>query len=310
MIDKIDSMILYELSENCRRSIREIAKKLGMKKDTVAFRIRRLEENKIITSYYSVIDYSKLGFMLFRVYIKFQNTKTALEEEIVDHLCSLKNTLTVYRVDGDWDLAIGFLVRGIEEFHQSYNNFKAAYKSFISKENISIFLEYVHYNPKFLGDKVVKSISTGRGTFVNTDDKDDMLLKEIAQNPKANLTAISKVLSISSMACIYRLRRLEKEKIILAYRALIDFKKLGLDYFKIDIDLADMASLKDIRTYARAHPNVVYQDITINGSDFEFDILLRQEDFLSFMQCLKDLFPIRKYKFYRAIKIYKYKYLP
>ena len=84
-MDEIDKKIMFEIDKNSRRSINEISKILKLKKDTVAYRIKQLEDNKIIQGYYTVIDYSKLGYILLRYYVKFQNTTLELEEEIINH---------------------------------------------------------------------------------------------------------------------------------------------------------------------------------------------------------------------------------
>ncbi|MEM2404236.1 MAG: AsnC family transcriptional regulator, partial [Candidatus Methanomethylicia archaeon] len=60
-IDEIDYAILNILQEDCRTPLEEIARKIKIPKSTVHYRIKKLEERKIIEGYYAKIDAAKLG---------------------------------------------------------------------------------------------------------------------------------------------------------------------------------------------------------------------------------------------------------
>ena len=111
----------------------------------------------------------------------------------------------------------------------------------------------------------------------------------------------------------YKLKNLEKQQVIVAYKLLLDFSKLGYQYYKVDLELEDLSILPSLNQFIIQHPNVVYRDITVGGSDFEFDCELKsQNDFYALMDEIKALFPqkIRHYFYYKALKIYKYAYFP
>ena len=55
-LDLKDRKILYELDSNARQSNSEIAKKVGLNKNTVNYKINRMTEEGIIAGYYTVID--------------------------------------------------------------------------------------------------------------------------------------------------------------------------------------------------------------------------------------------------------------
>ena len=46
----------------------EIAKKVGLNKDVVRYRIEKLEKEKVILGYYALIDTHKLGYLTIRIY--------------------------------------------------------------------------------------------------------------------------------------------------------------------------------------------------------------------------------------------------
>ena len=73
-IDLKDRKILYELDTNSRQSYHEIAKKVGLSKDSIIYRIKKLQEQGVIKKFHTIYDVGKLGFISFRLYLKFQNS--------------------------------------------------------------------------------------------------------------------------------------------------------------------------------------------------------------------------------------------
>ena len=66
-MDEIDEKILEKLNENARKSYREIARELNISLTTVANRIKRMEDEKIIERYIPLINQEKIGYDLTAV---------------------------------------------------------------------------------------------------------------------------------------------------------------------------------------------------------------------------------------------------
>jgi DNA-binding Lrp family transcriptional regulator len=317
MIDTIDKQILFELDVNARQSIKKIAKRTKHKRDTVAYRIKQLEKKGIIQRYISIIDYARLGYRLCRLYLRFQNTTPEKEKEIISFLTLRKEIFTVYSTEGNWDVALGFLVTSLQEFNKVIKDIQSKYQEYIHTYQSAVFLEYVHYYRTYLTDPKycpATLIITGKETKKEkTDEKDHHILRILAENGKCELIDMAKQLKITSMAVKYRIKQLEKKRIILGYRALIDHTKLNYHYYKIDFDIEDMSKLQQLQAFAQQHPNIVFEDRTIGGSDFEIDVELEGHDALyKLIEEIKESFPrvIRNYTYYKARKIYKYVYFP
>ncbi|WP_022851235.1 Lrp/AsnC family transcriptional regulator [Limisalsivibrio acetivorans] len=92
-IDEKDRMIINILRKNARISYADIAKKMGMKSPSVIERIKRLENEGIISDYNISVDYKALGYDILAfigVYIdnaehieEFENTLNTQLEEVV-----------------------------------------------------------------------------------------------------------------------------------------------------------------------------------------------------------------------------------
>ena len=124
---------------------------------------------------------------------------------------------------------------------------------------------------------------------------------------------LAQKLKMTAAGVKYKLKNLEKLGVIVGYTIIFDFHALGYEYYKVDLEVEDLKILPGLHEFAKRHPHIIYRDITVGGSDFEFDCELKsQDDFYTLMGEIKALFPqkIRHYFYYKALKIYKYAYFP
>ena len=315
-LDKKDCCLLFELDKDSRQSIHDLARKTKLSRDVVAYRMKRLEEESVIQNYITIIDFSKFGYTIIRLYVKLQNTTLEIEEQIAQFFVQQKNTLTIYKIDGEYDLAVGFLVKDFHSYQATYEEFLKKFRPYVARKNLSIFLDYIHYHRNYLVEKKqhdYTAISTGSFIPYQHDTKDLQLLNCIKEKARITLLELAQKLGMTATGVKYKLKNLEKQQVIVAYKLLLDFSKLGHQYYKVDLELEDLSILPSLNQFIIQHPRVVYRDITIGGSDFEFDCELKsQDDFYQLVDEIKTLFPrkIRRYSYYKALKIYKYAYFP
>ena len=315
-LDKKDLQILFELDKNSRLSVNDIANKTRLSRDVVAYRIKQLEKDGIIKKYISIIDFSKFGYQIVRLYLRLQNTTAEIEQQIINLFVNQKNTFTVYKTDGHYDLAVGYLVKDLHTYQHDYEKFLDKFRRHVAEKNFSVFLDYIHFHRNYLIEKQhhdYAAISTGSFKLFQHDSKDIELLNLIKENARISLLELSKKLKMTAAGVKYKLKNLEKNKVIVAYKLLLDSSKLGYEYYKVDLELEDINIIPSLKQFILQHPNVIYQDIVVGGSDFEFDCELRnQQDFYKLIDELKALVPqkIRRYFYYKAVKIYKYSYFP
>lgn len=103
-MDELDLKILHLLSRDSRLSYREVAKELGISHANVASRIKRLEEDKIIRGYTTILDpeYTDLYPLCIRI-----SAKTGADLSMVGReIANLEQVYVVLRVSGDCDLLV------------------------------------------------------------------------------------------------------------------------------------------------------------------------------------------------------------
>ncbi|MBS3149557.1 Lrp/AsnC family transcriptional regulator, partial [Candidatus Woesearchaeota archaeon] len=123
-MDLKDRKLLYELDRNARQSNSEIGKKIRLNKNTINYKIKKLEENKVILGYYTVIDNSKLGYFSFRSYLKFFNTTIEKEEEIINWLKNDQRVGVLARIETVYDFVLMIWVKDVYEFDKFWFEFK------------------------------------------------------------------------------------------------------------------------------------------------------------------------------------------
>ncbi|MDA3836195.1 MAG: winged helix-turn-helix transcriptional regulator [Nanoarchaeota archaeon] len=279
-MDKIDKKLLYELNWDCRQTASELGKKLGTSKQVVNYRIKRLEEEKIILGYSALIDWRALGYNSTRVYLKLRGTNFEIEVEIENYL--KENPLFMWSVNfdgGDFDLGFYIWVRNVPEFYLEWNKFLSKFKKYVLRQEICESVSMIHYPMKYLKDnKVIDEKVIGLRGVAIYDDKDLRILELISNNARVSVVDLEEKVGLTSKAIILRLKAMEKKGIILGYNAIIDIEKIGYTFYKLDFYLNDLSNLDDLYGFAKGSENITYVMKTIGGPDFEIEVFVRDKN--------------------------------
>lgn len=317
-IDLKDRKILYQLDLDCRQSNTQIGKKVGLKKDVVAYRIKRMQAEGIIKNFWTVINTFKLGYNVFRIYINFHYVSTQIKNDIIQYFTNYKNAWAVASVKGPIDLDIIIWVKNIYEFYNFWDKTLEKYEDYFSKYAISIYIQATGYKKSYLLDeldtsdrKMYETICDG--TTVNIDKIDYKLLNELAINARIPLTELAEKLGYSSQTINYRIKNLIKKGIIQAFRVNIDRSKLGLQLFKVDIFLKEYKQRKNIIKYLDDKGCLECLNVAAGWSDIEPEIVVENMDkLIKLMEEINYKFPntIRKLEYWIMTEVHKERWLP
>jgi Lrp/AsnC family leucine-responsive transcriptional regulator len=140
-LDVKDKKILTLLDENARLSNSEIAHKIGLSKPAVEYRIQRFAKHNIILSYYTLLDFTRLGYAQYKMYFKLQNTTVEKEEEIIRYWINSTSAIWVAQLRGKWDLTVSILARTNYEFGRVITEFMNKYSVYILEKELFL-MEY------------------------------------------------------------------------------------------------------------------------------------------------------------------------
>lgn len=110
-----------------------------------------------------------------------------------------------------------------------------------------------------------------------------------------------------------RIKNLINKGVIKAFRILIDYSKLGLNHYKVNIYLKDHKNLNHIISYLYDKPYFQCLNIAIGWSDIEPEFVLKNiEELSKKMEEINTKFPnvIKKYTFEITEKLHKEHWLP
>lgn len=317
-LDKKDRKILYEMDRNSRQSYQRMGRKVGLSKESVAYRVGRMKREGIIKNFHAIVDVGKLGLVMFRFYVSLRNTTPSREREIVEFLKSQKEVVWMVSMDGEYDIGLGILVSTIDEMNDIWERMLRKYLNNLDKRFLAIMTKISYFPRAYLiGEKrnADEYVFVTKPKKENIDAKDMGILSMLAKDARIQVTEIAKQLNITAKTAARRIKDLERKNVIVAYRTSFDLNKLGYKYFKLHIDLNSVTgrSKTMFHAYAKQHPNIIYDNRVLGGDDIELEIEAASlEELRSIIDDIKKRFGkiITSYRYMIFYKEHKYVLFP
>jgi Lrp/AsnC family transcriptional regulator for asnA, asnC and gidA len=315
-IDVKDRKILYELDLDSRQSFRAIGKKVGLSKDVVGYRVKKLQEKGIIREFQTHTNTSGLGYAWYRFYFNCQYVSPKIMDEIVDYFVKAKYAHAVLTTEGTYDLVVNTHTKEVPKAYFVWENILSKYRDYFANQVFSVIYKSYSYDYPFLLDskdkkrtKRKKTLVCGSEKTVEIDDLDHKILKLITSNSRMPTIDIAKKLDSTVNTINSRIKKLIKKKVIESFRILIDFPKLGYHLYKADVVLRDHGKINKIIEYIENNPNLEGIIRSIGYVDLELVFILNNVNQLhEIMKDLSEKFPdtIKNYSNYRSIKTHKW----
>jgi len=319
-LDLKDRKILYELDLNCRVSNAQIGKKVGLSKEVVTYRIKRMEEEGIITGYWTAINTYKLGYYVFRIYINLIDVSAKIKTEIIHYFVNNEDAWAVLTCKGPVDLDIVLWVKDVYAFNQYWINTLQRFSKYFAQSIISILTHVISCKRTYLLDSSVTSSerefyqTSCEGDPVPVDEIDYRILDELALNARAPLLDLAKKINCSPQTINYRIKHLMQKEIIQAFRISINPVKLGLQGCAVDLYLKDQTMRRQILEYIEQKPNIYdIMFMNIGWADICFQAFISSlKDLSRLMEGIETKFPdaIRRYEYWMDQIVHKERWLP
>ncbi len=274
-MDKKTKRILYELSKDSRLSLKKLSKKIGLSESATSYRLKSLYEEGTIIGTAPIIDHSKLGHIVYRVYSNFLGTSPEKETEIFKWLKKQEEVSVLAIGQGRYEILIMSVVGSHRKFHEFVKRFKAKYRKYIGELETFTYLKTYHFSRDYLNvnnKKERQVIITGESEEIKVDQVDKKILKSLGTDARKSLLKISEETRIPIRTVANRLTNLEKKKIIAGYALNIDLSKIGREYFKLNIIGNQNIDYDSLIKIATQMDSSIYVDETIGKYDFELNI--------------------------------------
>ncbi len=314
-----DRRILKELFVSARTPFSVIAKKVGLSKEVVNYRVKKLIKSGILLRFNTIIDVNRLGWQIYFVNIKLRNIDNSIEKEIIDTLATHPNIAQVLKCIGNHDLIIKCFVKDYIEINNLMKYIEMKFKKNIEKYSINLVEHEVpiplpfFYEPFKIEDINVKKDKS----LFSVSQMDLQILKALSHNARMSVADIAKQINQSRELVRHHLKKLEKNKIILRYRpsAWSGSKLIGYSWYFVMLKLNEFNknTLSKLKSYIINHSNMTYYYKTMGQNDIQFEIRLKTSDELN--KVLMDIRSIlgnelKSHELSIILKEHKYGYFP
>ena len=123
-LDPLDKKILKSISQNARKSIIEIAKEINSTIDIVRYRIKKLENDKIISGYTLQIDLHKINLLRYSVYFSIHKMNIEIERKMIEFARTHNNVVFILTMVGTYDLSLELEVESYEALERIAKDFR------------------------------------------------------------------------------------------------------------------------------------------------------------------------------------------
>ena len=276
-MDLKDRRILFELNNNSRIPLKQLAKKVRLSQSSTSHRINKLENEGVILGYYPIIDNSKLGYQGFRAYLRFFGTTPAEEEQILNWLNEQSEVAVLGLISGSYDVFIMSWVKNVSVFNEFIKRFKEKFREKITNLETFNYLKALFFPRNYLVPDSNKKdyLIIGGETRVPYDKTDLKILRALIADARKSTVKISKETKIPIRTVAYRLKKMEKSKIIVGYSLNIDISRLGYEYYKLNITFNKNVNYNMFISFAQELKNTAYVDETLGKFDFELNVEIK-----------------------------------
>ncbi len=315
-LDAKDRKLLFEMDFNARASVSELARKVGLSKQNVNYRLKSLQKKGVVEGFYPVIGIMRLGAYYCRFFLKFQNLTRQKEAEVIKEIVSNQKAKWILKIEGAYDLGIGAWMHSLTEMKDFSEELSEKYGQYIKEKNESISVATTHFKSRYLAERnaadtlVVREVQP-----VELDDENKLLLKELVKDSRKSLVELAKSTGLSAKQAAYRIKKLEKQQVILGYRPNINHNLLGLTHYKIIFSVMNVTKeeIRKFKSYLSQLPEVLYIVEQIGIGDIDIELMLpSSQSLFAFINRIKFDFPtlIKEYQLMVIEKTLKINYLP
>jgi len=317
-LDLTDRRILYELDLNARIPVTKLARKLRLSREKVNYRIGNLLKKGIVRKFVTMIDPTKLGYSVYKMFFKFQGLNKEKEKEMINYLTNNNYVYWIASARGKWDLNITLFAKDINHLDEILLEFFSKYGKYIFEQEFNTTLNVgIMSKDWLLAEQKLKSkivFFAGKIEDYKIDKTDIELLRVLANNARMSATELAVKINSSERIVIYRMKNLEKLGIILGYSTSLNLEVLEMQFFKANVSF-NFLSKQDkekVVDYCRNHPNIGFLIFCVGSWPLELEFIVKDNrEFYEIMEDFRQRFPEMKgYDTMIFPKEYKFDWMP
>ena len=259
-LKEIDRKILTHIYHNRNPSLSKVAKELNISRDQVDYRIKKYLSEGLIKKFFTFFNYPAFGYnYLALLYLKFE--KSSQIEKFLVKLNENKNVISHGKCFAKYDVYINVIFKNENEMSKFFFDLLSS-----EETSLSDYLILKPYLSEFYPLKFIDSQRNEEGIFSLSekvqekkfDEKDIKIMKMLNKNAWERITNIAYKTKSSPEQILYRIKRLEKEKVILGTRIQFDLSKLSYFATVFLINLPNLSNTikSKLKNFVKSSPNI------------------------------------------------------
>ena len=318
-LDKIDLKILYDLDYNARISLTELSARVGISKQNLNYRLKKLIKNNVILGFMSIVNIHHLGYFTYRLYFRFKNVDEKKEKEIIDYFKNHNHVLWLGSMSCFLDLEAGFVARNSVHLNNILKKIKEDLGGYFSKYDCSTSVFNYHFKRDYLLNKKREQLTPKYYGFEPKKEELDRLdidiLIHLSKNCRQSNQKIAKTLGVTYHTIKNRIQAMENKKIIQSHRILIDIGKINRKFYKALIKLNNPTKEDERKLYSFCSQfNFIVYLVEVLG-EWQLEVeteVESQEEFTWLLRKIRNNFPdiILDYEILQVTKEHKLNYFP
>ncbi len=272
-LTKKDERILQQLEMNAKIPLTQLAKAIQQSKQLVKYRLDNLEKQNLIQGYNAIIDQNKLNNTIYIVYLKLINMHSSKEQEWIKQLNKNKHIIATGKNAGQWDLTLVVLAKDNLELNKILTQLLKSKQDKIKQKLITTEIQSTYLSLGIIHKKTDTEFKTSNEKQkIKLDEKDNKLLLELAKNCRTSLVDLAIKLKMSPNGVKNKIKRLEKNKIILGYKTKINYEKLKYLHFRVFIHLKKPTeqTKEKIKSYLKSKNQIESISAYLGYADLDF----------------------------------------
>ena len=309
-LDKKDQSILEVLTKDSRLPISQIAKKVRLSRDSVQYRMHKLQRGNIILGFYPVLNYEILGFYVFHIFLLLDEMNKEEQKKLLNYLNNNPNIISIIEYSDRWDLEVVLIARSLHAFDKIMLNMATKFPDLIlEKDKLEIIKRY-QTNAPLLGEK--ESIKPRKFKLSSLDIN---IINALGHNARISNYELARKFKVSPDTIRYHINNLVEEGIILHFTALLNLSKLNYYWytFSVEMKMFDQKNENKFKEFLRQNPNILRAAKTLGGWDLLLYVIVdKRREFHRVVKDLKKLFApiVRNYDTWVAYKEHKFNPVP
>jgi len=148
-MDVLDKEILGNLTHNGRISLVELSRTVKSSVDIVRNRIKKMEDKGIIMQYRIAVNYTKLGYEMFKAFLYFYHLSDKDERKLVESVRQQPSVVYLIRQLSAWDVELEMICKNYEEFTKIINSLREKFSDVLRNYEFCLMREDIwHFGEK------------------------------------------------------------------------------------------------------------------------------------------------------------------